>query len=279
MDNEFDPMGFVFISEQVSPDTHESPTNIKVHNENGLFFIEFDSYLQSFDIMNRNVRLYDGDNVWSCIASDQKIQALLKDNAWFGEMDHPNVTFKGQDIDPQRMLNAKMENTSHKIINPRRVGNLLMARIQTDSGTDAGINMAKKTLQGMSPAFSARAVANITNRNGKPYVFMKKLITYDWVLYPSHAEAHIIDKPFTESVTEPTVTSVAILPLKELLQYAGKKNVNSQMIMESFDLTADNIVGFDSGAKHIIMKDKFNTIYCNMDPSLSREINGYLSNL
>ena len=271
-------LGYMYISEQVSP-MNNAPSNVNVCQKPNIFYVEFDATLQSFGVMNRNHRIYDIDNVWNCINSDPKIQALLHDNAWFGECDHPASKYKDKQLSPERILNPDMNNSSHKIMSPRREGNLIKAHIQTDAGTEAGMNFAKKIIQGLIPGFSARAVASIENRNGKPMVNVKKIITYDWVLYPSHPEAHIDSKP--QSVVKPVneSTMVTIMPLKEILEYAGKKNVNSQVILESFDLTYDNIIGFDKSVNHMIIKDKDNMIYCNMDPKLRHKIIGDIANM
>lgn len=278
-----DVMGFMYIKEDVSP-IDNKPTNLQVIDKPSLFYVQFDATMQSFGVMNRNNRMYEIDNVWNCIVNDPKIQDLLKNSGWFGEMDHPNAEKKGEELSAERILNPAMGNTSHKIMNPTRSGNLINATIQTDAGTSAGINMAKKILQGMTPRFSARAVAELVNKNGVPVVNMKKLITYDWVLYPSHVEAHALTKPkvvntVCESAQDDGVTYTMILPLKEILEYAGKKCVNSRVIMESFELDADSLVGFDRNCEHIIMKDNDNLIFSKMDSKVRKEVNGYLSKM
>lgn len=275
-------LGFMYLAEQVAPQDN-TPKNVEVYDKHGIFYVEFDSCLQTFLDLNRNSRMYNGRNVMDNI-NTERIQALLSDNAWFGEQNHPTPEFKTLDLHPDRIQDIKMDNTSHKIMNPKLDGDMLTARIQTDAGCAAGINMARKIIQGLIPGFSCRAIARVENVNGKPMVSIRKLITYDWVLYPSHKRAHQIGaskyvcKHVPEIVTESTARDVAI-PLKELLEHAGTKNVNTQVIMESFNLDLGSCVGFSKGANHIIMKDDTNTIYCNMDPKLKREVNSYLRNL
>ena len=76
-------LGLVYIAE--SYDTPGSVTNMKANNTAGVFYVTFDTYLQDFDVLNRNKRYYDGDNVWGCIKNDMRIQSLLQSNGWFGE--------------------------------------------------------------------------------------------------------------------------------------------------------------------------------------------------
>lgn len=274
-------LGFMYIAEQVAPEDN-TPKNVEIHDKNGIFYVEFDSVLHTFLDMNRNARMYDGKNIMENIRSE-KIQSYLADNAWFGEQNHPLPTYKNMELHVERINDIKMDNTSHKIMNPVLRGDMLQARIQTDAGCAAGINMAKKIIQGMTPSFSCRAIARVENINGRPIVNVKRLITYDWVLYPSHKRAKQITSPKfinkqVDTVVTESVGDVAI-PLKELLEYAGRKNVNTQVIMESFDISMDSCVGFSKGAEHIIMKDNTNTIYCNLDPKIKKEVGSYLSKL
>lgn len=280
-----DSLGFMFVCEQVTAGNNEV-SNIQVVDKNSIFYVEFDTILQSFDILNRNQRYYDGQNVIDCIYKDPKIVDQMNNNGWFGEMDHPFAKKKGEELTPQRLANPDPGNTSHKIIRPRLEGNLLRAHIQTDAGTSAGMNMAKKIIQGLNAAFSARSIAELTNRGGKPYVMMKKLITYDWVLYPSHPEAHMttpargVSKSITESAgidyNQPYTVESVCIPLKEILEHVSTSSVNAQMIMESFELTTENITGYDSVGKHFIMTDESKRIYVNMEPEVHNKLNGIL---
>ena len=280
-----DNMGFMFICEQVTPGNNEV-RNMNVHDENSIFYVEFDTVLQSFDILNRNHRYYDGQNVIDCIYKDPKIVDQLNNNGWFGEMDHPFAKKKGEELTPQRLSNPDPGNTSHKIMKPRLEGNLLKAHIQTDAGTDAGMNMAKKIIQGLNAAFSARSIAELTNRGGKPYVMMKKLITYDWVLYPSHPEAHMTTNPVGQvkslgsttgiNYDKPYTVESVCIPLQEILAHVSSQSVNAQMVMESFELTPDNIIGCDASRRHFIIKDENNRIFANMEPEVHNKLNNIL---
>ena len=121
-------------------------------------------------------------------------------------------------------------------------------------------------------------------KNNKPVVNVRKIITYDWVLYQSHREAdQITSEPTTfvnktvntvNTVTENTSEDVAI-PLKEILQSVGHTDANAQLIMESFDLTYDDIVGFTPDHKNVIIRDNNNMIYCNIDPTTRNKVNDF----
>lgn len=276
-------LGFMYVSEEVSPNDY-SIKNMNVFDKHNIFYIEFDAILQTFRVVNRNARQYLGENIDEQLKTDPKILAYLADNSWFGEMGHPGEDYKEFHLTAERILKIKQDNTSHKIMQPEVKNDALFARIQTDAGTDAGMNMAKKILQGMIPGFSCRALAKVVMLNGIPTVIIKKLISYDWVFYQSHPEARNVTKPELISQTNTanriiTESTDTCIPLKEILEYAGRKNVNTQIIMESFELDTKDLLGFTPEAKHLVVKDKDNRIYCNMDPKLSREVRSYLSNL
>ena len=103
-------------------------------------------------------------------------------------------------------------------------------RFHGHAGTDAGMNSAKKMVQGFIPEFSCRAIASMMIKNGKPTVNVRKIITYDWVLFPSHREAgqntsaptkfvSKVANVVTESVNDLVEASKDIMiPLKEILE-------------------------------------------------------------
>jgi len=281
-------LGFLYIAEQTSPEQNEVK-NFDVTNKDGVFFVDFESCIHSFDVMNRNIRMYDGDNVMECL-NTERMNHYFSHGGLFGEQNHPIPIYKDRPLSPERIQDIDMNNTSHKIFRPRRQGNLLIARIQSDAGTAAGMNLAKKMVQGFIPGFSCRAIASMSMKNGKPVVDVRKIITYDWVLFQSHREAeqiqsvpnkfvHKVANAVNEYVTEETGSEDVSVPVSQILEYAGYKDVNAQVVMEAFELDKTSLVGFSRDNKHIIMKDSDNTIYCNMLPETRNKVNDYLRSL
>ena len=272
-------LGLVYISEQTSPDAN-TVKNFDVYDKNGIFYVDFVTCLHSFDVMNRNSRMYKWPNIEQCLKTE-RIQHYLSHGGWFGEENHPTPKYKNMPLSPERIQDIDMDNTSHKMLNPHNEKNLLISRIQSDSGTSAGMNLAKKMVQGFIPGFSCRAIASMMLEGGKPVVNVRKIITYDWVLYQSHREAEQITSEPTKFVAkEPTIVSEysddVVIPLKEILENIGTTDVNAQIIMESFDLTTDDLVGFSSSKKHLIIKDDDNMIYCNINPESRNKLHDYL---
>ena len=280
-----DIMGMVFIEEVTTPEQNMLK-HFDVVDKNGILYVDFESCLHSFDVLNRNSRMYEASNIEECLKTE-RIQSYLAHGGWFGEMNHPLPKYKDRPLSPERIQDIDMDNTSHKMLNPHVEGNLLISRIQTDAGTDAGMNLARKMIQGFIPAFSCRAIATLVMKGGKPVVVVRKIITYDWVLFQSHREAEQTSKPakfvskvantvneVTEKVTD-AVNNNIVIPLKEILENVGRTDVNAQIIMESFELGTNDLVGFTKDNKHMIMRDNNNMIYCDIDAKSRSKVNDF----
>lgn len=288
-------IGLMYISEQVSPEDNVI-TNLKYTDNAGVRYAEFETILQSFRCLNRNGRKYWGPNIADMLLAE-RIVTMLSTNSWYGEMDHPYAQVKNQELSSERIQAIELSRRSHKILRPKVTGDLLRATIQTASGTEAGRGFCDEIIQGLIPSFSCRALAGIQSINGEPYVIVRKLITYDWVLYPSHREANMNGKPKFISKSAALVslesagistgreiedirdcyTQDVLIPLKEILEYAGMKDPNTQVILEAFDLSLNDIVGFDSSLNHAIIRDKDNVIYANISPNTKKEVTNFLS--
>lgn len=288
-----DELGLMYIAEQTSPDEN-TVKNLKCTDKANSFFVEFDTILQSFSKLNRNKRMYLANNIGENLKTP-RIQSMLRTNGWYGEQDHPLQITEDGKLTPERVKTIYMPNRSHKIINPTVDGNLLRAKIETASGTEAGRGMAMEIIQGLIPCFSCRAIASLTNTNGMPTVWVRMLVTYDWVLFPSHEEAEMQGAPVAKSRSLGTITEKAqdtigsalkrfkkfsetvTVPLHEIIEYTGKHDTNTQIILESFGLDESNMVGFDKEFNHAVIKNDDNYIYANISPRTKSEVMDFLS--
>ena len=248
-----------FIREQTSyPEDYKSKFGYELHERGSRFYLIFPAILQSFDVMNRNRRMYTATNIMDRINNDEYIQTMLRQNSWIGEIDHPSPAFMGQDLAMNRIANPDPKFSSHFIRAPRLNGNLLEATVQTDSSNEHGMNMAIKIVDGkIVPAFSARVLGELQNRSGKPVVNVRKLICYDWVLYPSHSEAlGKISQPLMESAIDvEKETSSKIVFFKELAKMAANNSEEAAWLCESFGLTADAVTGVTDDGESIIIQE------------------------
>lgn len=260
--NELDTL--CYIREQTSfTEDYQNNFGYEMHDMGNRFYLIFDAVLHSFGVMNRNHRSYDQKNIWDCIQHDDYIQSMLRQNSWIGEIDHPSAKMKGEELTIARISNPDMERSSHYIRKPRMEGNLLIGTIQTDSSTDAGMNMAIKIVDGkIIPCFSARVLGALTNVNGRPVVNVKKLVTYDWVLYPSHAEAQArINQPIIESTNDiESDIGTTIIFLPELAKMAAASSKETNWLCESFDLTLDDVIGVTATGNSVVINESGNTL-------------------
>ena len=253
---------FAYIQEQSSfAEDYDGNFGYEVHDRGNRFFLTFNAILQSFGVRNRNRRKYMAENVMNCIHTDPYIQDQLRLNKWMGEMDHPTPTRVGEELTVNRICTPDMERTTHYIRSPRLEGNLLKAHIQTDSSNKHGMNMAIKIVDGkIVPGFSARVMGEMRNMNGEPTVFVKKLITYDFVGFQSHPEALAeINQPLQESVAKNVIQNELhdrVIFLDELAKMVANNNEETQLLCEAFDLSIDDVVGITENGSVVIQENQ-----------------------
>ena len=68
-----------------------------------------------------------------------------------------------------------------------------------------------------------------------------------------------------------------MIPLKEILESVGHSDVNTQLIMESFDLTEENLYGFTEDHRKVIIKDDDNMIYANISPKTKKRVDDFFA--
>lgn len=215
----------------------------------GHHFIEFPATLQTFGCMNRNQRRYDAQNLMSCINGDERIQTLLRQNKWRGELNHPNPECVGQRFTDQRMSIPDQKLCSHAIRKPKLEGDRLRAVIRTLPETENG-RMATSDVvdMGAVPSFSARLFGTmIPNASASsPNMRVTKVITYDMVDFPSHRDADGDIKPAVLEFYDGSATF-----LKELAQYCVDRSEKMKVVCESFELTPDEIIGLTANGNVI----------------------------
>lgn len=252
-----------YIQEQTSyPEDYMTEFGYEIHNRGNRFYLTFPAILQSFDVLNRNRRMYLVDNIMDRIFNDEEIQDMIRRNCWWGEIDHPNSIYVGQNLTKLRIATPDMTRTSHYIRSPKLNGNLLEANIQTDSSNEHGMNMAIKIVDGkIIPAFSVRVFGELQNRNGQPVVFVRKLITYDFVGYPSHKEAvGKLNQPLMESTISTTekYSGSKIIQFDELAKLAANNSKDVEWLCESFSLDIDSVIGVNDSGDSVVIRENQN---------------------
>lgn len=141
--------------------------------------------LQTGNERNRNNRIYRTDDLVSQIQAPRQLE-LLRTGNMFGEAGHP----LSQDVVRQQTIDPKckcVQFLSFGVDGDNIIG--------TFKGTnnDLGETFDLDLRDGILPAFSYRALGSIENGPDGPFVTNLKMITYDYVIYPSHPKAYTTD--------------------------------------------------------------------------------------
>ena len=110
-------MGIVFIEEATSPEDN-LVKNFDVFDKNGIFYVDFESCLHSFDVMNRNSRMYKASNIEECLKTE-RIQSYLAHGGWFGEQNHPTPEYKDRPLSPERIRSGWLKVFSKRLMFPK----------------------------------------------------------------------------------------------------------------------------------------------------------------
>ena len=252
-----------YLQEQTSYQEDYKDFGFDVFGEGIYTYLIFPAILHSFGVLNRNGREYDADNIWNCICTDEAIQHYLSHNNWMGEIDHPNVEKQGEELSLNRISNPNMEKSSHFIRKPFLTPDkkLLKATIQTDCSTEAGRNMTHKILEGkVIPSFSARVLGALQRKMNRPVVNVRKLITYDFVAFPSHREADalIVQKLQEAANVLGMMAGARIIYLSELAKLAANNDRQVQWLCESFDITENDLLGVTDSGNSVVLTESGN---------------------
>ena len=264
------------------------PENVKVYEANGLFYVSFDTCLQQFNRKNRNGRIYELEAMRASMNSEH-LAELMANKSWFGEAGHPLTK------DVERILTIDPKLISHKINNIEFRGDRAYGNVST-LDNEHGRNMTKLILQGMEPAFSLRALANVSQTPSGDKIVRSKahVVTYDWVILPSHKEAYrdrstaiqthgSTFAPNTKyksnnGILTQTMESSQIIPVNEssIKNFISLESKNVKLVsnvcevaMESLSITPD--------MKYAILKEGSETYMVKIEDRIKREINRYMS--
>lgn len=231
----------------------------------GLPYCEFDSTLMTFNEYNRMHRRYDANNVNTVIATDERINDLLRRRQWRGEWNHPNPEIKGQQYSDIRMTIPEPTRTSHFIERPRLEGDKYRGHIITHPRTECGRSVASEIIDiGSIPCFSVRLLGNMIPNApvNQPNMRVSKVITFDMVDFPSHAGAQA-------DITPSVHMESNVIFLKELANYCCEQDETMRVVCESFQFSMDEITGIKNGS--IIVEQCDSRIHIPLKGDIRRE--------
>lgn len=252
--------------------------------------------LQTGNEKNRNGRIYRTEDLVREINAPRQ-KELLAAKQLCGEAGHPigadaSSLVRQQTIDPTkicvRYLKLWME------------GDNVMSTFQ---GTNNALGEAfdKDLRQGVLPAFSLRALGTISSTPQGAVVENLKMITYDYVIYPSHPHAYTRgvlnesassiaipksnfamsnamdgSKSFIKEFSNQDVVN-AISTIKEsAISYVKDKSSNFKMLQECYDMTKYDTVDIINPHKLALTEAGKNTIVMSIEDYIANEIQNYI---
>ena len=252
--------------------------------------------LQTGNEKNRNGRIYRTADLAKEIAAPRQ-QELLAAKQMCGEAGHPigadaSSLVRQQTIDPTkicvRYLKLWME------------GDNVMGTFQ---GTNNALGEAfdKDLRQGVLPAFSLRALGTISSTPQGAVVENLKMITYDYVIYPSHPHAYtkgIINesagianvakynfamnssmdgtRSFIKEFSNKDVVDAITSMRESAVDYIKDKSHNFKLLQECYDMTNYDTIDIISPHKIALTEAGKNTIVMNVEDYIANEIQNYV---
>ena len=247
--------------------------NVRVVNENGLFYVRFDARLQDFNVFNRNKRMYMGDAMVPSLNSEHVLE-LVENKTWFGEAGHPDSE------NPKRILTIDPKLISHRISSFTATHQGCTAVIETLC-TRYGQEMTKLILQHMEPAFSLRALAPLVKKGDGSSIIKAKahVVTYDWVILPSHKTAYRdkskpVQKVIQQISDDGNVirTESALTPLQEsvITDLVLTESFNTKVISNVCEVSLNNAY-LSKDLKNVIIKENSETYIVKIEDAVREE--------
>lgn len=257
------------------------PRNLKVFDKDQLFYLRFDTILQSFNVRNRNGRIYMGHAMIPSLNADHIIE-LERMRSWFGEAGHPISD------DIKRILTINPQMISHKIVSHTVDNNYCKGTIETLDNDSYGRQMTKSILQGMKPAFSLRALAPLTKRADGTQLVQSKahVVCYDWVILPSHRDAYIDEtKPIQKIVKKIedggnglTESFAQVVNESMVKDFIAMESTNVKVVSNVCEIATENMT-VSSDLKNVILKEGDLTYFVPMEEKIKDDIRNYLSKM
>lgn len=249
--------------------------------------------LQDVNAKNRNGRRYAGEDLFPEITAPRQ-QELIRSGNMKGENGHP------QDKELSRQQTIDPDKVCVKYLDIWHDGKYVRGRF-TGTNNDRGRDFDADLLAGEKPSFSLRALGTIENVKGEAWVRNLKVITWDRVIYPSHACAYT-EKIVSESgivVATPTIESVDMTKVpanrKEILEgsrsdlipfdsqgvinFIMEESSNLALAMNNFDVFYESmeLTKNAAGAVSVKMQDKFgSTIVIPVERYVTNQLTDYV---
>lgn len=252
---------------------------------------EIEVVFQDLEVKNRNGRWY-GTNDFKGQLTCERTTELIKTKNFFGEAGHPMTT------ELTRQQNIDLNNIAHSISKIWLEGNIVKGHTRGTPNAQGRL-FSQLILEGTIPSFSLRALGTVENTKRGAEVKNIKLITYDWVVFPSHKKAYMqkilgesaYDDNLTESLRymDASIDNKLIMNESEsgiitpitndsVINYVKTESANINVVKESLDFMYENISIIDNGSRVLMSDNIGNSFVINLESYITNEIMNYCYN-
>ena len=240
--------------------------------------VTIEANLQDVNVKNRNGRWYADNQLFPELKSPRMVE-LLESGNLFGEAGHP----MSKDIARQQTIVPN--NVSHKITKLWTEGNIIKGHVR-GAANRIGEDFNNHILDDTKVSFSLRALGTVNNTRRGAEVENIKIITWDWVIYPSHKVAYM-DKivNVNESVILGESNKLQLeendkgifVPItnQQVNNYIRHESANLKTVLESFDTLYESMEVVDNGRRVRMMDKQGHVFMINLETYLQNEIMNY----
>lgn len=249
--------------------------------------------LQTSNEKNRNGRIYLREDLAREIVAPRQ-QELLKAGQMCGEAGHP-IGPDGSNLTRQSTIDPK--NVCVRFLKFWMDGNNVMGYFE-GTNNHAGETFDKDLRNGITPAFSLRALGTIESSPKGPIVKNLKMITYDYVIFPSHRGAYTkgiltesanctgpISGFATNSNMDANTSYTTALYTKDLrkctslkeaaIGYVKSNSLNYKTIQESMDLDKIDSIDLINNRHLLLTESGKSAIRMNIEDYIIKELQNY----
>ena len=275
-------------------DIMRQSVNLKCHNPKRLIGY---GVLQTAEEKNRNNRIYLLKDLEREINAPRQ-QELINAGQLCGEAGHP-IGEDSKSLARQQTIDPK--NICVRFLKIWTEGNNVMGYFQGTNG-DLGQAFDDDLRIGVKPAFSLRALGTVKSTPRGTIVENLKMITYDYVIFPSHPGAYTVGivnesadstistsgfklhngmdgtksliKEFTNTDVINTITKHNNLK-ESMIDFVKRDSENFRLLKESMDINKFNTIDIINSKQIALTEAGKSTIVLDIDDYISKEIQNY----
>lgn len=260
-------------------DSTEMDTTKIISTTNNRHMVE--GCIQDMNIENRNGRFYSAEDLVPQLTAPRTVELLSSGNM-FGEAGHPT----SKDLSRQQTVDPT--NLSHLFHKLWVDGDKVMSHL-TAANTRVGDDFNRLVESGTKVSFSLRALGSVVKTRKGSEVKNLKVITWDWVIYPSHKAAYM-DKIL--SLNEQCIgrgnnlimqesSSGMMVPInKEIVtSYVKQESANLNSTIESLEFLYKDITLNESATIMTLEGYNGDKLCVNLESHIRNELMNYCSTI